>query len=155
MAFDRTDPTDLAELKSEVTTDPNGYGYDPANTTLVLEIINQIRATITIEKERISSAHVRGSTTFEAYDGLLVDRQEWLRWMTGSNGFQEENLDVTADLKLQLAGIGGQSLWAVGERAAMEAAMLALINRDGTRAEELWGIDTTITRDDWIAARDS
>ena len=155
MAFDRTDPVDLAELKSEVETDPQGYGYDPANTTELLQIINLVRATITIEKERISAALVRGATTFASYDGLLADRQEWLQWITGSNGVSEESLVVTADLKQQLAGIGGSSIWAVGDRTEMETAMLALINRDGSRAEELWGIDTVITRDDWIAARDS
>lgn len=155
MAFDNTDPADLLALKNEVTLDPNGYGYDPANTTLVLELINLVRNTITIEKDRISAADVRAITTFEAYDGLLADRQEWLRWITGSNGVNEESLRVTDDLKLQIAGIGGTSFWAAGERAAMEAAMLALINRDGSRAEELWGLGTGITRDDWIAARDS
>lgn len=163
MAFDRTDPADLAALKTEVTTDPLGLGYVPENTQAgVLDIINLTRGTITVGKPKVSSPLVRSTTTFAAYNALTADEQEWLRWMTGSNGFEAENLEVTDDLRLQLLGtttIGATdaaaSFWGALERDAMVAAMSAIIDVNGSRAEELWGFGTVITSADWRAARDS
>jgi len=159
MAFDRTDPADLAALKSEVNTDPNGYGYDPSATENgVLELINLARVAITISKPNISAADVRGATTYDAYNNLSIDEQEWIRWVTGSNGVNEESVEVTPDLRLQLTdaeGNGTASIWAASNRAAMNAAMLALIDVTGSRAQQLWGFDTIIGRADWLAARDS
>lgn len=158
MSFDRNDPTQLAELKAEVDTDPTGRGYVWANTTEGLALINEKQdGVISVQKPRISPAAVRSSTTYDAYNTLAIDEQEWLRWITGSNGVQEENLLVTADLRKQLYGDGTptDSMWAVAQRDAMVAAMDALINVAGSRAEQLFGFGTTISRDDWIAARDS
>ena len=154
MAFDRNDPVQLAELKDEMNTDPLGIGYDPlgANQPNV-DLINA--KNYTVDKPKISAAAVRSATTLDAYDGVLADKQEWLRWMTGTNGFDEENMDVTPDLRVQLTGDGGASIWAVGERPEMEAAMLALIETAGSRAEVLWGHGTSISTADWAAARDS
>lgn len=155
MAFDREDPADLAALKTEVNTDPNGYGYIPDKTETVIDNINETRPAITVSKPRISAADVRSFTTYAGYDGLAIDEQEWLRWMTGSNGIGEENMVVTTDLRARLTGDGGTSIWAPADRIAMEAAMLALIDVPGSRAEELFGYATVISEQDWFAARDS
>lgn len=154
MAFDRTNPTHLAELKAEVANDPNGYGYNELDTASIITNINLTRAAITVSKPKISAAMVRSTTTYEAYDGLAIDEQEWLRWMTGSNGFEEENLLVTPDFRARLTGDGGSSIWAVASRTEMQDAMLALIDIDGSRAEQLWGFGTSISEQDWFAARD-
>ena len=154
MAFDRTDPADLAALKTEIETDPQGYGYDPASTDAgVLQPINEIRDTITLNKDFVSPAEIKTATTYAAYDGLAIDEQEWLRWMTVGNG--EPTLKTTPDLVARLSGNGGSSIWAVADRTEMEAAMTAILTRAGSRAEELFGLNTSITRDDWFAARDS
>jgi len=155
MAFDRTDPTDLAALKSEVNTDPDGLGYDTATTAGVVDVINLLRSAYTQQKPKVSSAELRSATTYDAYDGLAIDEQEWLRWITGSNGFEEENIPVSADLRHRLLGDGGNSIWAVADRTEMEAAMTLVFSRDGSRAEDLFGIGTTISEADWFAARDS
>lgn len=156
MAFDRTDPADLAALKSEVNTDPDGLGYNPADTNAgVIEPINLARVAYVQQKPNVASSAIRGGTTYDAYDGLAIDEQEWLRWMTGSNGGGEENMPVTADLRLRLLGDGGTSIWAVADRTEMESVMSGIFSRDGSRAEDLWGIDTFISEQDWFAARDS
>lgn len=156
MAFDRTNPTHLAELKAEVATDPDILGYDPLDTQAgVLDVLNLKRATYTISKPAISAALIRSTVTFDAYNTLSIDEQEWIRWVTGSNGFQEENLTVTPDLRTQLTGPGAASIWSAGNRDAMNQAMLALMDVDASRAENLWGYATSITREDWFAARDS
>jgi len=153
MSFDRNNPVHLAALKTEVNTDPNGYGYVPDSTQEgVLDIINLKRPEITVSKPNIGSAGVRSSCTYAAYDGLAIDEQEWLRWMTPASN--DENMVVTTDLRERLTG-GSASIWAPADRVEMIAAMLALIDIDGSRSEEMFGIYTNISRDDWIAARDS
>ncbi len=151
MAFDRTDPADLLALKNEVTLDPNGYGYVPADTTAVLEMINQVRATITVQNSSVAKSDVKASTLYDAFDGLLAPEQAWLEWITSGGG---DEIKSSADVREHLLGDGGSSIWAVADRTAMEAAMVALFDRDGSRAEELFGENTTITRNDWLAARD-
>ena len=74
--------------------------------------------------------------------------------MTGSNGFNEENVTVTTDLRARLTD-GTNSIWAAGDRTEMNQVMLDLIDIDGSRAEELFGIGTVISRADWIEARDN
>ena len=158
--FDQNNPDDLLALKTEVNTDPMAYGYVPSDTyDGVLNIINLKRAEITVSKPKISASLVRAETTLIAYDALLADKQEWLRWITGSSGFESEDIIVTADLREALAGQTGgsieNSIWSAGTRDEMEAVMLALIDVEGSRAEELWGFGTAISRADWIASRDS
>lgn len=153
MAFDRNNPADLVALKSEVETDPAGKGYDPlGGTQELLDLLNG--KTETVSKPKISAARVRSAVTYEAYNTLSIDEQEWLRWITGSNGFEEDNMPVTADLRRQLAGEGGQSMWAAANRVEMEAAMSAILDVPGSRVEVLFGYGTSISRDDWFAARD-
>ena len=152
MSFNVNDPADLLALKTEVTTDPLGLGYDlNANVTQIAEVINA--KDFTVSKPKISAALVRSTCTYEAYNNLAIDEQEWLRWITGSSGFEDENLPVTDDLKLQLTN--SSSFWAAGDRTAMNAAMLALIEVPGSRAEVLFGYGTAISTSDWTTARDS
>jgi hypothetical protein len=148
----------LEALKDEIVNDPNGLGYKNSATPndwkgdqVIADLINDNTTGLIVDREKMSAAAIRSNTTFDAYEGIVQDRQEWLRWLTGSNGFEEENLPVTADLKLQLtgkspavAGVGGtgaaiQSFWAAGERDEMTVAMLALIEVDASRAQVLWG----------------
>jgi hypothetical protein len=159
MAFDINNPTDLAALKSEVNTDPDTLGYDPTGPTQdILDTINLKRAAYTISKPAISQGAVRAATTLDAYANLGIDEQPWLAWITGSNGGAEENLIITADLRLQLTdaeGDGTNSIWHATSRTAMNAAMLDLIDVDGSRAENLFGFGEVINRTEWAAARDS
>jgi len=157
--FDRTDPADLLALKTEVNDDPLGLGYDAVSgsTTTVLTAINAKDAQFTVSKPKISAADVRATCTYDAYNNLAIDEQEWIQWMTGSNGSGEESLIVTADLRLQLTdaeGSGTNSIWAVADRTEMNTAMLALMDVAGSRAEDLFGYGTNISRTDWLAARD-
>jgi len=155
MSFDRNDPADLLALKTEINTDPDGLGYVPENTNDGITLINAISASYIVSKPKISASDVRSTTTYDAYNNLAIDEQEWIRWMTGSNGFDEENMAVTPDLIAQLTGPGSASIWAPADRTEMNAAMLSLIDVDGSRAQDLFGYDTSISRDDWLAAVNS
>jgi hypothetical protein len=151
MAFDATNPADLAALQTEILTDPLGLGYDlNANLNELVALINA--KNYTVSKPKISSADIRAAVTYVAYNNLSIDEQEWLVWMTGSNGYEEENVRVTPDLRDQLTV--SSTFWAVGDRNAMQAAMLALIDVPGSRAEVLFGYATYIGITDIAAARD-
>lgn len=154
MSFNRNDPADLAALKSEMINDPLSSGYNLASGDIA-NIVSLINAkNYTVSKPKISSADVRSTCTYDAYNALSIDEQEWIRWMTGANGFEEENLAVTADLREKLTA-GASSIWADGQRDEMTAAMLALIDVPGSRAEVLFGHGTIISLRDCTTARDS
>ena len=158
--FDVNDPADLLALKNEVNNDPLGLGYNSASgdTGLVITTINAKDAQFIVSKPFISPTAIRATCTYNAYNNLSIDEQEWIRWMTGSAGGGSETLEVTADLRLQLTdaeGNGNASIWAAGDRVIMNAAMLLLIDVDGSRAEDLFGFGTVISKTDWFAARDS
>ena len=153
--FDRNNPDDLLTLKTEVNADPNAYGYVPEDTNLVLDILSLKRAVITVSKPTILASEIMAATYFVAYNGLAIDEQEWLRWITSV-----ESIDVTQDVRDRFTGllggsVTGDSIWSAATDDIMEPIMLALIDIDGSRAEELFGFGTVISRDDWFAARDS
>jgi hypothetical protein len=154
MAFDINDPADLLALKNEINNDPLSLGYNPVSgdVTNIINIINT--KSYTVSKPKISAADIRSATTYDAYNNLSIDEQEWIRWMTGSNGFDQENVTVTQDLRDRLTD-GVNSIWAAGDRTAMNAAMLALIEVSGSRAEVLFGYGTVLNKNDYAAARDS
>ena len=151
--FDVNDPADLLALKNEVNNDPLGLGYDQnANITQITGLINA--KNYTVSKPEISSALIRSACTYDAYNNLAIDEQEWIRWIT-PGAKDEEDLTVTVDLTTRLTGPDSASIWAVADRVAMNAAMLALIEVPGSRAEILFGYGASISESDWAAARDS
>ena len=154
--FDQSNPDDLLALKTEVNTDPMGYGYIPSDTYVgVLDIINLKRPEITVSRPTLRAVEIMAAVYFAAYNGLAIDEQEWLRWVTSV-----ESVDVTQDVRDRFTGIlggslTGDSIWSAGTDDTMEPIMIALIDIDGSRAEQLWGFGTVISRANWIAARDS
>ena len=154
MAFDRSNQADLTALKNEVESDPLSLGYNHTSGD-VANIVSLINAkNYTVSKPKISSAMIRATCTYDAYNSLSIDEQEWIRWITGEYGFEEENVPVTQDLRDRLTD-GANSIWAAGNRKEMNAAMLALIDVPGSRAEVLFGYGTYIGTQDWTKARDN
>lgn len=145
----------LQALHDEIESDPQELGYktngDWKGDQVIADLINA--KNYVIDRISVPMESIRAEVTLAAYDTLLADRQEWLRWMTPNSG----NFQVTADMKLQLsgrlltvdgvAGTGdnGDSVWASAHEDAMAPAMLALIEIPGSRAGVLWGENITIT----------
>jgi hypothetical protein len=140
----------LQALHDEIENDPKNEGYKEANgdwkeDSVIEGLINAKK--YKIDKSSIPMEDTRAATTYDAYDTLSIDEQEWIRWMTPNGG----QFKVTADMKMQLsgraltsdgsAGSGSDSasFWAAAHRGDMAPAMLALIEVDGSRAEVLWG----------------
>jgi hypothetical protein len=146
----------LQELHDEIENDPLGIGYKNPDTTwkgdqVIADLINA--KNYKVDRASVGMEQVRATCTYAAYDTLSIDEQEWIRWMTPNGG----ELQITADVKLQLSGrtlasngaagtgADGDSFWAAAHDQDMAPAMLALIEVDGSRAEVLWGAETSVS----------
>ena len=128
---------DIQAIITEFQTNPASMPYlafIPDNAVANAEIINNSNGSNprTVNRDTIQTADIRASVTYDAFDGLTASEESWLRWATTG-----EELAVTADTLAALAGIGGSSRWAAADRAAMEPRIAALMQYQGSRAEEI------------------
>lgn len=146
----------LQALHNEIENDPQGLDYKEAGGAwkgddVIADLINA--KNYRIDNIFVPMEKVRAATSYDGYNDLAIDEQEWIRWMTPNSG----NFIVTADMKLQLSGYSlasngsagsgndNQSFWSVATRSEMAPAMLALIEIDGSRAEVLWSKGKTVS----------
>ncbi len=161
-------PAQLATLKSELQNDPRGYGYNAAvrNDTDIANRINARRdgtnppsnptagggnadGTIKLNLLSVDTGVIRATVSFAAFVGLVTSSQAWFQWLTSSG-----SITVNAALLQNLAGIptAANSIWAAGDRTAMNAAMEGLMRRFASRAEELFGFGFSVSVNDVGAA---
>lgn len=145
----------LQALHDEIETDPEAIGYktngDWKGDQVIADLINA--ESYVVDRVSVPMEEVRAGVTYDAYNTLAIDEQEWLTWMTPNGG----EFRVTADMKLQLSGRGltsngvagsgndSNSFWAAAHRGDMAPAMLALIEVPGSRAGVLWGESITVS----------
>ncbi len=145
-------------LKDEIVNDPEGMGYKNSATPtdwkgdqVIADLLGL--KSLVIDRVSVEMEELRAITEFDWYDGMTIDRQEYLVWQTPDNG----QWRVSAHMKLFLTGsmpaangVAGtnsvsDSKWAAADRNAATAAMLPLIEVAGSRAEVLWGEDMNIS----------
>ncbi len=153
MAFDITDPADLAALQTEVLTDPLAHGYDPDDTAQLLGIINDVAQNLTVP-----------STVNRSLDDVAIPEVSEVIDETEYAALGEYDKDWTKTFIAQPAGdqasttlrpFKGKFLEVFPNGSNTRTAAQALLTVEGSRGESLFGFGTVITRDDWIAARDS
>lgn len=148
--FDRTDPADLAALKSEVNTDPIGMDYASVInvTAQLLKKLNDPAENVggeTIAQELTPAVLLDVIDTGE-FSGPQVDQGErdLLLMMFAADMFGAVSLETNrAKIKSLFQSNGSTN-------NAIDA-----LTRPLSRAEVLFGAGTVISRQDWIAARDS
>ena len=129
----------LQALNDEIENDPDAIGYKVASVWKgdqeIADLINNEAGAnpYTVNFNRVDTGLMRAATSFDAYDGLTASETDWYSWLTAGG-----EIIVEDHLLADLAGIGGTSRWAVGERTEMEPAMAALLQFTGSRAEDLW-----------------
>lgn len=145
----------LPALHDEIEADPQSLGYKVGSVWKGdQEIADLLMAkTYTIDRESVEMEAVRAATSYDWYNNLSIDEQEWIRWQTPNSG----QWRVSADMKLQLTGrtlaSGGvagsgsdaDSFWQAADRADAVASMLALIEVPGSRGEVLWGEGSSVS----------
>ena len=151
------DPVNIAQLRTECLTNPNGYTYtDTASgTTLTLsqwyaaeadnvvaEILNTTRAGITIYRSDVQPNEVKeaiaiGQLTSSATASVAALQGAWLNAFF--NGAPVRLLTKAgADSRVLI-----NLLAVLTNASASETRVRALGSRSGTRAEQLWGCTTT------------
>lgn len=147
MLFDRTDPADLLALKTEVTTDPIGMGYDPLGPTQqILKLLND------------PSLNVGGEMQSRPFDVPAM-----LDALVPSDFDAQQTVTDAATyvhILVEYAAYGDieQYRSKFVDLFAANSATVTALNAQTTplsRAEVLFGAGTVIARDDWFAARDS
>ena len=148
--FDRNNPVDLLALQTEVNTDPLGMGYDPnGGTQDLLNLLNNPSNNLGLETG-VPPLNLGELWNIIASDSATATQFEF----NIKNLFSMGNGPLTdvSDYRAAIVGLGDTQI-----NAAIAARTRAL-----SRGEVLFGgvlangnyESVTITRDDWIAARD-
>lgn len=135
---------DYAILKTELTTDPRGYGYalfwaDGSDWQLA-DLINQIRTTINIDRGLVDANEIFECIVPAEWIGLSAQEKERVQLILSMGTVNTKGLNTRAAFQA-----------AFGAGTTTRTNLLALLTRRGSRAEELFG--TSISWDDIAKAR--
>lgn len=150
MAFDRTDPTDLQALKTEVNDDPNLQGYSSVlgSTGELLKLLNDPTLnngspTINRPTEELDIPEIAAVIDEAEYAALTEYDKVWVQMF----------INQAADVMLKPFQSKFMEVFPVASNTT--TAALALRAKPASRAEIVFGVNTVISREDWLAARDS
>lgn len=141
MAFDGSNAAHLAALKTEIDTDPQAIGYGENNYQRVQQINDPAHgAAITKDLDDIDVIEVAGAIDDTEYGALSAFGQAWVNAM-----IQQADGASAKPYKAKFLALfpGGSTT---------RTAALALLNTTGSRAEELWGYGSRVSRRDIIKA---
>ena len=150
MAFDRTDPADLLALKTEVNTDPVSMGYGATgNTQALLKLLNDSSLNQTPPPGNTISRTFDASALMDALDPNDYDSPQ-----AGTKAAEYSHMLIELGAYSDISAY--KTKWR-SQFAGNSATVTALDAQETnlSRAESLFGQGTSISRDDWIVARDS
>jgi hypothetical protein len=131
----------IAQLTSELTTDPTALGYAGMSNAEVVAAINRVRGTIAIEPRTLVAQRVVEALELAEYDALTAGKRDKLGLL-----LEHDEVEITAATKAIFTDVFGAG-------TATRADVAALLSRDGSRAEQLFGVDTVVGLDDVRKAR--
>ena len=134
----------LAILKTELDTDPNSLGYAAANNSECAALLNAVDAANPIDVSVVDGQELSKAVVISEYTVLsAAERDGWTTILAAGNGQVDIN---DARVVAQIAAI-----WGAG--TATRANLLALKIRDGSRAETVFGVGSSVTAQDVAEAR--
>ena len=135
---------DYAVLKTELETDPNGYGYAAGIASgqdwLLRDLMNQVRVSVTVPRADVTPLEVLEAikvTDFISNANVLYG--SWLESLTQFPSLRilkENGTDTRVMTNLM-------SILANGSQS--ETRLRALASRNGSRAEQLFGVGTSVS----------
>jgi len=142
-------PSQLLQLQTEIQTDPSGYGYpailaaDPTDYQAVRDALNLIRPGLTVQDDSVRAEALRATIVHGEFLALTPGDQRFL--MLALSGVGSLMVGSGSTLRTSLAqmfnsGTTTRSNW------------LALLDRDGSRLEQLFGPNLSVT---WQEVRDA
>ena len=138
-------PMTRAALNTELTTDPTALGYAAlivkGNDDGCAALLNQIRATITVFRSEVRAAEIIAATVLADHAVLTTGQQLYYNALIALGV-----LDVTsATLRANLA-----ALFPIA--STTRTNLVALAQRSGSRAEQLFGTGTSVSHTDVAVA---
>ena len=132
---------DYGQLAAELTQDPKSYGYGTlaaqGNDQGQADLLNLVRPEITVSRTDIRRAEVIGALVVADYDALTAARRDLM-----SAILLLEVVDATdATLRANLGAVFGAA-------TQTRANLAALAQRQGSRAEQLFGTGVRIAHQD-------
>ena len=128
-------PLSLAALKTELTTDPTALGYAThvANGTTwqLAELLNTSRAGISIFRASIPTWEVVACTDKTEYDALTAGNKQLYQILVSTGTINATDARIRAMFA---------SIFAAG---STRTALNAMASRQGSRAEQLFGVGVT------------
>jgi hypothetical protein len=127
---------DIAELKTEIQTDPLALGLTFDEPQGTADKLNLVRPTIAIERTGLQGLELQKSVIGAEFVALSSEKRDaWLTLMiiATSDGLDAADSAIMAQI---------QQIW-TGTTTLTNLA--ALQSRDGSRAEQLWGEGGNVT----------
>ena len=138
---------DYAVLKTEITTDPNGYGYAEFLATRtdwkVTALVNKVRAAISVPRPDVTPLEILEAikvTDFISNANALY--AAWFQALATYPSVRILNENAT-DTRVMT-----NLMTILANGSASENRLRALASRPGSRAEQLFGVGVTIADGD-------
>lgn len=136
----------LQELRDEIETDSLGLGYKNSSASgdwkgdgEIAALLNNPALGAVIRRSKVQPAEIRAQIDAVEFIALTAGQQRWLMLALAGS----DPVDTTAGSKVR-DGL----LACFGALTATRAALLAVVERPGSRAEVLWGEGTLVTPGD-------
>ena len=132
---------DYSALKNELQNDPTSLGYaaflNAGAYSPVTALLNETRGTISIDRDLLESYEIINATVPAEWGSLSAAEKQRYQTVTGAGKVDPRNANVRATFQAMFAG-GTQT----------RANLTALLTRNGSRAEQLFGADVVVTAED-------
>lgn len=138
-------PAQYVALKTELTTDPKGYGYAAdwaaGNDQSLANLLNQIRPGEPIPQASLRAWQIFNAITPGDYQNMAANsvKQAYLQTLMMAGTIDLSNSNVKAALDL---------IFPAGATPTTNAAIHALYTRNGSRAETLFGAGASVSAAD-------
>lgn len=139
-------PAQLISLRDEIAADPEGLGLAWANgDQATADALNEVRAGSTVQNREIPATAVVGAIAYAEYVSRDPVARQYLDLVVSAEGGRGGSLDVSPGSSLRAA------LLVIFDNATApltRAALVAAVQRPGSRAEELFGAGVVVTAGD-------
>jgi hypothetical protein len=123
---------DYAALKFEITNDPNGYGYATpyaaGEDSAVSAILNEVRAAIDIDRGLVESYEIVNCIVPSEWAALSAAEKDRIAFIVSAG-----RIDTRA------TNVRNAFTTAFGAGTSTRANITAILTRNGSRAEQLFG----------------
>jgi hypothetical protein len=139
---------DYTALKNEIVNDPLSLGYSTpysaGRDNAVADLLNQVRATILLDREVIPAYEVIEATVPAEWAALSAAEKQRYETITGAGEVDVKGTNTRAAFA---------AMFSAG--TATRSNLSALQQRQGSRAEQLFGTGVAISAQDVAIARGS